>query len=461
MLDKKVVQFTGVVPTSSTKQKTEEHSVQPAQGNQVSSLDNAPQLDREAFPHQPRSGSSQLPATIPNVAHLLDKYGIQVRYDVIKKKVMIILPGHSGTIDNMDNVSMSYIISLAALNGIPIGQVPAYVEVLADRNMYNPVTNWITSKPWDGKDRLPEIYATITEREDYPPHLKTILIYKWLLSAVAAVLKPSGFKARGVLTLQGPQGVGKTSWLRSLVPDEQLCEMTVKLDHHMDGGNKDSIIAAVTHWLVEIGELDSSFKKDVSRLKGFLTSDCDKLRRPYARTESEYQRRTVFFASVNQSDFLVDMTGNSRWWTIPVTEINYQHDVNMQQLFAQLAEDFGNGKQWWLTRKEEALLDSCNREHHRVSVIRELLMEIVDLDLIGKDGNPAMSASEVLSKLDYLKPTNPQCRECGGILRELFGEPKKIRGIYKWRVPFSPSMRNNALISNPGAYDFGDELDGF
>ena len=191
-------------------------------------------------------------------------------------------------------------------------------------------------------------------------------------------------------------------------------------------------------------------------MKGFLTSDCDKIRQPYARTYSEYQRRTVFFASVNQSDFLVDMTGNSRWWTVPVSKINYQHGIDMQQLFAQLAEDFGNGKQWWLTRQEEELLEACNIEHKRVSVIRERLLEKVDLDLIGKDGNPAMSASEVLAKLDYLKPTNPQCRECGGILRELFGEPKKIRGIYKWRIPLTPSMKNNAFVSNPAAYDFGD-----
>jgi putative DNA primase/helicase len=458
---KPTIAIPNLKPPEKEEQKTKDLDNQLSIRDQVSCLDNAQPLDRETFPHQPRSGSSQLPATIPNIEHLLERYGVKVRYNVIKKKLEILLPGHTGTIDNADNVAISYIISLASLNGMPIGQVPAYVEVLADRNVYNPIAEWITNKPWDGKDRLPKIYATITEREDYPERLKEILIRKWLLSAVAAVLKPSGFKARGVLTLQGPQGVGKTSWIRSLVPDEQLCELTVKLDHHLDGSNKDSIIGAVTHWLVEIGELDSSFKKDISRLKGFLTSDCDKIRRPYARTYSDYQRRTVFFASVNKIDFLIDDTGNTRFWTIPVTAINYQHDIDMQQLFAQLAEDFGNGKQWWLTQQEEELLESCNIEHKRVSVIRERLLEIVDMDLKGKDGNPAMSATEVLAKLDYLKPTNPLCRECGGILRELFGDPKKIRGIKKWRIPLTPSMKIDTVINNSSAYDFGDELDGF
>jgi len=404
-------------------------------------LDGAQPLDVTSFPNSPRKESSPPPATIPNVAHLLDKYSIQVRYDVIKKKVLITLPGHSGTVDNLDNVAMTHIISLASLNGIPIGQVPATVEAVADRNQYNPVTNWIKSKPWDGQNRLPEIYATVTEQQGYPVYLKEILMYKWLLSSVAAVLKRSGFKARGVLTFQGAQGVGKTSWLRSLVPDELLCEMTVKIDHHLDVSNKDTILGAVSHWLVEIGELDSSFRKDVARLKGFLTSDYDKIRRPYARTESEYQRRTVFFASVNQPDFLVDMTGNSRWWTIPVIEINYQHGIDMQQLFAQLAVDFHKGKQWWLDQHEEALLDSCNSEHLSVSVIREHLLKVVDLELIGKDGNPAMSASEVLKMFDYKNPTNPQCRECGAILREVIGAPKKIQGIQKWRIPLRASEK--------------------
>ena len=202
---------------------------------------------------------------------------------------------------------------------------------------------------------------------------------------MAAACKPSGFKARGVLTFQGPQGLGKTSWVSALVSDEALREMVIKVDHHLDGANKDSILGAISHWIVEIGELDSSFKKDIARLKGFLTSDSDKVRRPYARTEAEYPRRTVFCATVNETNFLVDMTGNSRWWTIPVTKINFRHAIDMQQVLAQLAVDFNNGAQWWLDDAEEAMLDTCNKEHITVSVIRERLLEIVDMDLVGQD----------------------------------------------------------------------------
>lgn len=256
-----------------------------------------------------------------------------------------------------------------------------------------------------------------------------------MLGAVAAALMPAGFCARGILTLQGPQSIGKTSWIRNLVPDPILREQVVKLDHHLDTGNKDSQITAVTHWIVEIGELDSSLKKDVARLKGFITSDRDKLRRPYARADSEYQRRTVFCATVNDHAFLVDSTGNTRFWTIPVNKIDYEHTIDMQQLFAQVAVLYQGGEPWWLNQAEEKQLESFNIDHRAISIIRERILEKIDLDGAQLTNLPAMSATEVLEEIGFDRITNPQCKECAGVLREMFGQPKKIQGIYKWRIP--------------------------
>jgi putative DNA primase/helicase len=398
-------------------------------------LDAAEPVDRKTFPHQPRDGSQQLPTTIPNVQYLLSSYKITARYDVIRKKLLIHIPGHSGSPENADNVAIAQIISLATLNGMSSGRVPEYVAAIADRHQISPVADWIKSKPWDGVDRLDDLCKTLETRDDFPEPLKQQLIHRWSISAIAAVLMHAGFKARGVLTLQGPQSIGKTSWISALVPDPVLREMCVKLDHHLDAANKDSLITAVSHWLVEIGELDSSFKKDVARLKGFLTADRDKVRRPYGRTDSEYPRRTVFLATVNEQSFLVDPTGNSRWWTIPVIKINFKHDIDMQQFWAQIAVDFEKGEQWWLTRHEEKLLEELNLHHRSVSALRERLLEAINPD-VTKDANvPAMTPTEVLRDIGIQNPTNSQCKECASILRELYGESKRINGLNKWRVP--------------------------
>lgn len=401
----------------------------------VLSLDEVQRLDPMSFPNPPREGSSSPPATIPNIKHLLTSYGIHVKSNVITKRLQITMPGQSATLDRGDSTAVTQIISLATFNAIATGQIWSYIEAIADNNPYNPVAEWIESKPWDGEDRLPAIYQTLVTTDDFPESLKQTLVRKWLLSAVAAAFKPVGFCGRGVLTFQGPQGIGKTSWLKSLVPNTVLRDKVVKVDHHLDPGNKDSILGAIVHWLVEIGELDSSFRKDVARLKGFLTSDSDKVRRPYGRTESEYPRKTVFFATVNDHNFLVDSTGNTRWWTIPLQRIDYQHRIDMQQLFAQLVVRFNEGDQWWLTGPEDAELAATNTEHQTQSVVRELVLDALNLERKVNAGDAAMNPTTLLKIVGIERPSNTQCKECGSILRELLGDPKKIQGLTKWRVP--------------------------
>lgn len=431
-------QDTKIIPADSSPVSTSENvtSIKPQPSDAVRPffLDDAERLEVLSFPNQSRSGNSQVLATTPNVIHMLGAYGIVPRYNVIKKKLFITVPGYSGTPDNAANVAMTQILTLATLNGMPTGQIPSIVEAIGDRDPINPVADWIKSKPWDRSDRLPAFYDTLFAREGYPIELKQKLIYRWLLSAVAAALKPSGFMNRGVLTLQGPQGIGKTKFVYSLVPDTILREAVIKLDHHLDAASKDSLITAVSHWIVEIGELDSSFKKDIARLKGFLTSDRDKVRRPYGRADSEYPRRTIFIATVNEHDFLPDPTGNSRWWTIPVIKVNYEHHIDMQQLFAQVAVDFGQGEQWWLKSDEEEMLEDSNKGHRTISAIRERVISAVDLERRNPEGLPAMTATELLREIGIRHPTNTQSKECAVVLREFFGESKRIHGLNKWRV---------------------------
>ncbi len=399
-------------------------------------LDAAKPIDPLTFPNGQQGWQKTLPATIPNVAHILRNYQITVRYDCIKKKLRISIPGHTGTSDNADNTAIVVILSLVTLNGIATGQVQGIVEAIGDRNLYNPVAEWISSKPWDGVNRLAAVYDTLKERDGFPKELKEILIYKWLLSATAAAVLPKGFKARGVLTFQGPQGIGKTSWVTALVTDPVLREMVIRVDHHLDPHNKDSILGAITHWIVELGELDSSLKKDVARLKGVLTSDSDKVRRPYGKAESEYQRRTVFCATVNEENFLVDHTGNTRWWTLPLVAIDYQHGIDMQQVFAQLALDVESGKEWWLTKEEERLLEDHNSQHRSISLMRERLLDVIDLKKVGEAGNTAIGTVDLLAKLGVTHPTNGDTKELTAILRELLGPSKSYGGKQKWRVPF-------------------------
>ena len=388
------------------------------------------------FPNQ-NSFNDYVPCTIQNLQALLENRGIKARYNLIKKRTDIYIPDHKGTVDNASEVAVTKIVSLAASYSMPTGHVPKFLDAIADENAYNPVADWIRSKPWDGTDRLPDLCNTIQVRDGYPLRLRDLLLRKWMLSVAAAALMPTGFKTRGVLTLQGDQGIGKTSWLKALIDDQILRDEVIKLDHHLDPGSKDSVMIATAHLMVEIGEIGSTFRKDIDKLKSFLTSDFDKIRRPYARQETDQPRRTVFMATVNEHSFLIDPTGHSRWWTIQVQSIDFVHGIDMQQLFAQLAVSFDDGQEWWLDAQEEQVLADQNKSHMMASVVDDILSSEIDHDVLEDDRLlcTAYTASELLIVVGIERPTNAQARECGSILRKLFGDPKRVRGSDKWRVP--------------------------
>lgn len=379
-------------------------------------------LPASGFPHPPPDGSQKRPVTLENVGHLLDETGIVAQYDVIKK--VVLLRRESVPLEESD------LLSLANLNGMGSMLFLDFVGTLARRKSVNPVADWIDGKAWDGTDRLPEFYATVVVQVGFPEPVRDFILNRWMLACVAAAMEKDRFAGRGVLTFQGAQSIGKTRWLKRLVPEPMTNEW-VKLDHHLDGNNKDSLFGAITHWIVEIGELDSSFRKDVGRLKGVLTRDCDKLRLPYARSPIELARRTVFAATVNEWNFLVDPTGNTRWWTIPVEKLDHGHDIDMQQVFAQIAVRYRDGEQWWLTDGEQQMLDSLNSNHQAASVIEERIREAIDPK--GRDAR-SLTASKVLHEIGIKFPSNAQAKEAGAVLRSIYGPPRKIQGIMKWKV---------------------------
>ena len=124
--------------------------------------------------------------------------------------------------------------------------------------------------------------------------------------------------AAGVLVLQGEQGIGKTMLFSKLaVYREWFAD-----GQSIDMSNKDNIIDATSRWITELGELDSTLKHEQSALKGFLTSNIDTYRMPYAKASTTMPRRTSFCGTVNPQEFLNDETGSRRFWVVNVDNIN-------------------------------------------------------------------------------------------------------------------------------------------
>jgi predicted P-loop ATPase len=391
-------------------------------------------LEFRDFPHQATRVGAQFPATVENFEHLIKGYGVSVRYNEITKKTVIDIPFLEVSIDNADNVKRSRIQALCALNNFSVGIVDNLCGALADLHRYNPARDWITSLPWDGVDRLEAFYATVIAADDFPQDFKKILMKRWMISAVAAVFMPQGFRCRGVLTFSGKQGLGKTSWVNSLISDARLRNEVVLTGHSLDASNKDSKMTAIQNWIVELGEIESTFKSDLPALKSFITNDLDTFRRPYAAADSTFPRRTIFFASVNDANFLNDITGNSRWWTIPVEGVNHQHGLDMQQVFAQIKEEcYDKEEGWWLTPEEEAQLTELNKDAEVISPVRELAVAYLN-SAKGRDTN-FLTATRFLQMLEIEKPSNAQIKEVHIVLTGILGKKRKTSGLQGWDVP--------------------------
>ncbi|WFC51311.1 virulence-associated E family protein [Klebsiella pneumoniae] len=369
----------------------------------------------------PNIGSNGQPLnTRPNVERLLDNYSISAKYNEISKDVEVLVPGVSSGSDARDNCAVSEILSLAALNRLPISNIEGHIKTIAVRNTYNPVRDFINQREWDGRSRFADLLNTISTPDDYSRDLLAMLVRRWLLSAVAAAYLEAGFWSKGVLVFQGEQSLGKTAWFKALLPPDN--RNLVKVGATIDPSNKDSVASAISHWLVELGELDATFRKaDIAKLKAFISQDRDDLRRPYDRLESKYQRRTVFFASVNPKHFLADDTGNVRWWTIPVTAVNYEHGIDTQQLWAEVLSWFEAGERWWLDRDEEAMLEVVNEQHGQTDPIEEMILARFDWNSDRLAAYIEMTATDVLLSIGQDRPTKSQATQCGNILRKLTG----------------------------------------
>jgi putative DNA primase/helicase len=409
--------------------------------------DNAPAYPLDApinyngYPHV--SDKGQPLNTVENLEYMLGQYGITARYNQIRKAVEVVLPGRTYTLDNKANCSLAELTSIAVRNRMPQSNMADYIKLIADRNAYNPVCDWITSRPWDGVTRIQQLLDTV--RTDGDAALKDKLMYRWLLSAVASVFQPVGFEGHGCLVFTGPQGVGKTTWFRRLVPSELRLVLVGAM---LDPADKDSVTNAVSHWIVELGELDATFRKaDIARLKSFIPKPDDKLRRPYDRVDSEYQRRTVFCASVNDDRYLVDDTGNRRWWTVAVSFIDFRHQIDMQQLWAELLLRFQAGEQYHLTPEENAALGELNEEHEAVDPVEEMISAAFDWDKPSLNKHE-MTASDVLVAIGFDKPNKAQATHASKVLKKLTGgDPiKRAKGRF-FPMPSAPRGRRSAPVS--------------
>ena len=372
-------------------------------------------------------------STIANLQIILERINATCRYNIMTKDVEFFIPGHDYVSDVAAAGSLGRLISICGKFEYPTANVDIFLTDIAGKNPYNPIMTWIESKPWDGVPRMASLIDTIKTKADVAisasngASLKEMLMRRWLLSAVQAMASPVGVAAQGILVLQGPQGLGKTRWFSGLVPEA--------LNAFQDGvilnpSDKDSVKQAVSKWIVELGELDATFRKaDLAQLKAFVTRRTDTLRLPYARKEHHFARRTVFGGSVNPDEFLHDLTGNRRYWTVACVDIDLaaQARIDMQQMWAEVYARLQAGEQWFLTADEERALNGHNETFQAIDTVEERLLGGLDWQADRSLWTWKMS-TEILLSIGVDRPTQGDAMKCSTTIKRLNGGQHRRAG---------------------------------
>ena len=389
-------------------------------------------------------------STLKNFQRLLDHYGITIKYNEMSKEHEIDIPGRIFHKDIQENAKMAVLRSMAHLQNFPVQEIDNYVIEVGERNSYHPVRDYIDSQVWDGKDRLRDFYDSIVLNEDNP--MKETMMRKWALSLVAAVYHPS-FSCEGVLTFSGEQGLGKTIWIENLLP--KFAKNVWNKDAVViDTKSKDSLSKALKYWIAELGEIDATFRKtDIEALKGFLTEKVDVIRNPYERKANTYQRRTVFYATVNEEEFLRD-TQNRRFWVLGIKEFVHGPFDDVGQFWAQVKTMYMAVKDkivdaesrekyqewgWFMSPKERKQMEPLQERHKTTEPVEEILEKYLEA---AGDGLEYKSCTEILIECSFGTP-NKQATNTASKWLHKNGYEK--RWDKKWRVKFKNTIEDKVL----------------
>ncbi len=226
-------------------------------------------------------------------------------------------------------------------------QVLKAVIAVARRYRRHPIREYLSALAWDRTQRVERMLVEMFGAADTPYSRRAAQCF--MVSAVARVLwfdskQPAvGAQVDFMLVLEGEQGKRKSSALRAIFGSRWFVETSESPT------GKDFYQVIQGAWGVEIGEMDSFTKADVTAVKTAITRRVDKFRAPYERVPRSYRRECVFAGTTNEHQYLRDPTGGRRFLPVRTDgEVRIEQIASLRdQLWAEAVAMFEDGFQWW------------------------------------------------------------------------------------------------------------------
>jgi GTPase SAR1 family protein len=246
---------------------------------------------------------------------------------------------------------------------------------------YNPMDDYLRHLPhWDGRhDYVGELARRIKTDN---PHWEEDF-HKWMLSMVAQWTgKDRQYGNAIVPLLIGPQGSGKSSFCRRLLPEYLQMYYNDRLSMKNDN---DIFFAMSSYALINIDEFDAMKKSQQPILKYLISKNDIKFRPPYGKTMEQRQRYASFIATTNNVRPLIDPTGSRRFICIYADEIDNSGIINYDQLYAQLYTELQQGRRYWFEDDDNQRIMEQNKDFQQVCNYDQM----IELTYLASDKTPA------------------------------------------------------------------------
>ena len=243
-----------------------------------------------------------------------------------------------------------------------------------DNNRFNELQDYLKSLKWDRVERLESLLIKYLGAEDNIFTRESIR--KTLIAAVARAMG-NFVKWDTMLTFSGPQGIGKSTFIRYLGRDWFS-------DSLQSFEGKEAYESLSGMWILEIGELSALNRSETNAAKQFLSKIEDSYRPAYGRRLERHPRKCIFFATTNDKDFLKDATGNRRFWIIPVginkPTKNIWHDLpnEVDQIWAEAYFYWQMGESLLLSAEAENLAKTAQKEHKSEDELEGVILEFLE-----------------------------------------------------------------------------------
>ena len=283
---------------------------------------------------------------LQNIAFNLHRDGIDVRGS---------LPWKQAKSGWNDSDSAALKVYLSKIYGVysPTKTKDAVVAVATER-AYHPVKAYLDSLPeWDGIQRVETLFIDYFGAED--SKYTRAVSRKSMIAAVARIYRP-GVKFDCVPILNGPQGIGKSTFFAKLAGEWFSDSLTLTDMKDKAGPEK-----LQGYWILELGELAGMRKTDVETVKSFISRVDDKYRASYGVNVESHPRQCIIVGSTNaETEFLRDITGNCRFLPIRVNGNSVKKPWQMteeevKQIWAETLVLYHKGEKLYLDGEEAVL----------------------------------------------------------------------------------------------------------